>query len=241
MARVIGQTKSWVLWIAGTLCALVFGRPVQSGEQIQMDYGVRQRPLPPVNQPAVSEEDRKKAEKLLADYLTPPPAGEPSAEQKAAMEKLVKDFGSADFKTREDASVQAAKLGPAVLGLLREAAKAKDPEVASRAGAAVVAVENVARQATVDEMKKIQNASIRVVSQQINDTRYRLLVKANETAAAADKAGKADEAAKAREEAARCTQLCTTLTALYAQIVPSRKGGGEMVPVYGIRPQLERE
>src|SRR5512137_1843345 len=104
MARVIGQTKSWVLWVAGALCALVFGRPVQSGEQIQMDYGVRQRPLPPANQPAIGEEDRKKVEKLVAEYLAPPAVGEPSAEQKAAVEKLVKEFGAADFKAREDAS-----------------------------------------------------------------------------------------------------------------------------------------
>jgi hypothetical protein len=236
MARVIGRTKNWVWWITGTLCALVFGRPVFSGEQIQMDYGVRQRPLPPVNQPAVSEEDRKKAEKLLADYLTPPPAGEPSAEQKAAVEKLVKDFGSADFKTREDASIGAAKLGPAALGLFREAAKSKDPEVSTRAGAAVAAIENAARQGKVEELKTIQSAAQTIIQQQMTDARQ-AEVKVRDAIRKAEADGNQAEAEKLRAEAKAAGERRSRLSGLMAMVSPLRMGPGGpgAVALYGVR------
>ena len=239
MSRVIGRTKSWVWWIAGTLCALIFGAAARAGEMAAR-YGVPARPAPPVESPEVTDGQQQKVEKLLDDYLAPPAAGTPSAEQKAAVEKLLKDFSSADFKTREDASAQAAKQGTAALGLLREAAKAKDPEVASRAEAAAAAIENSARQVIVDELRKIQGAALQVLNQKIAESRD-LQVMANANAAAADKAGNAAEAAKTREEAARQAARTTTLSALSAQIQPVRKGGGGMVPVYGIRPQLERD
>jgi hypothetical protein len=48
MAAMIGRGKSWVWWLAGCLCALVFGRSVVAGEASRK-YGVIARP--PVEQP----------------------------------------------------------------------------------------------------------------------------------------------------------------------------------------------
>ncbi|HOX08581.1 MAG TPA: hypothetical protein PK280_19455 [Planctomycetota bacterium] len=235
MATMLGQTKSWVWWLAGALCAMVFSAAAKAGEMVAK-YGVR--PIrPPIDNPAITDEQKQKVEKLLADYLTPPAAGEPAAELKATVEKLVKDFASADFKTREDASVQAAKQGPAALGLFREAAKSKDPEVASRAGAAAAAIENAARLTTVEELKKVQAAASQVIFQKLAESRA-AQAKANEAAAAADKAGNADEAAKARAEAAKCAERTNALSSLQRQIMPAAIGtgpGGGAVALYGVR------
>jgi hypothetical protein len=104
MARMVGQTGSWLWWLAGALCALAFGRAVVAGEATEK-YGVR--PRPPADQPAVTEEQKRQAGKLVADYLAPVPPAEPTAEQKAAIDKLVQDLGSADFKVRAAAAVVA--------------------------------------------------------------------------------------------------------------------------------------
>jgi hypothetical protein len=239
MARVIGQTKSWVWWLAGALCALVFGAAARSEEGPGMSgkYGVQARPVrPPIDNPAVTDEQKQKAEKLVAEYLAPPAAAEPTAEQKATVEKLVKEFGSADFQTREAASTQAGKLGPAVLGLLREAAKAKDPEVATRAGTAVAAIENAARQGTVEELKKIQPAAQTVIQQQMTDARQ-AEVKTREAIRKAEAEGNQAEAEKLRAEAKAAGERRGRLSGLMAMVSPLRMGPGGpgAVAVYGIR------
>ncbi len=58
---------------------------------------------------------------------------EPSAEDAAKLKRLVEDLGSPEWKKREAASAAIRKLGRPALVALREAARSKDPEVASRA------------------------------------------------------------------------------------------------------------
>jgi len=61
MSAMIGRGKSWLWWLAGFLCALVFGRNVAAQEATEK-YGVRPRPpaeqpekpKPPAEQPAAS-------------------------------------------------------------------------------------------------------------------------------------------------------------------------------------------
>ncbi len=226
----IGQTRSWLCWLAGALCALIFGANASAGEA-QAKYGVQLRPIrPPAEDPAMTEEQKQKAEKLVAEYLSPTPAGEPSAELKATVEKLLKDFGSADFKTREDASLQAAKLGPAALGLLRDGAKAQDAEVASRAGSAVAAIENAARQGPVAELKKIPGAARLVIMQQISAANQAER-KAQEEFRAAESKNDRAAAEKSRAEQSAAVERRTRLTGLMAAVAPIERA----VAVYGIR------
>lgn len=235
MAKMIGQTKSWLWWVAGFVCALVFGKNTCAGEMAKPKYGVNIAP-PPVEQPVANAEDVKKAEKLLADYLAPALA-EPSAEQKATTEKLIKDFGSPDFKTREDASVAIVKVGQAALGQLREAAKSKDPEVASRSETAIKGIEDAARSGVADELKKLGSAGQSAVMKQLGEAN----TARNQALQAAEQAktsGKADEAAKFTKEAEAAGVRAQALNALFRQLVP-RKNPGEMAPVYGIRPALD--
>lgn len=85
-------------------------------------------------------DDDKKADEVIKRLLTGAPA-ELSAEARAAVEKLIADFGSDNFQKRDAASTAAAELGREALPLLRKAAESKDPEVAERARAAISAVE----------------------------------------------------------------------------------------------------
>jgi hypothetical protein len=64
MAKMIRRTKSWLWWLAGILCAWAFGPGAHAGEVARPGDK-----LPPdAGQPAVSPEQQKQAEKLVADY-----------------------------------------------------------------------------------------------------------------------------------------------------------------------------
>ena len=90
MARTIGKTKSWLWWIVGALCALVLGSgPASGGEvtrkygvrprppvrDLQPEYGVIRRPIPPVITKQVQ------AKQLIAQYET----------QHAALSQILKN------------------------------------------------------------------------------------------------------------------------------------------------------
>ena len=232
MAQMIGRTGSWLYWMAGLLCAWVFGPRADAAEIARPSKN-----LPPdASQPAVNEEQQKRAEKLVADYLTPAFATEPAADQKAAIEKLIKDFGSSEFKTRDEASAAVVKQGPAALGQLREAAKSKDAEVASRSSAAVIAIEQAARTGIVDELKKMLAVAQSVANKQLAETRAAQTT-AQQAAGAA--AAKSEEGAKLRKEAEDLGARSAALMALLRQLSPLRDGGGKMAPVYGIRMQVD--
>jgi hypothetical protein len=239
MARVIGKTKSWMWWVAGFFCALVFGRGAGAGE-VPAPKPVYGMPAPRGEQPTVLEAQQKQAEKLVADYLAPVAATEPTPEQKAAIEKLIKDFGSADFKVREAASTEIVKQGPAALGLLREAAKSSDAEVATRAGAAIVAIETAARQTQVDEIRKLGAAGQAVVRQEVDnyvaysekDVATVRFLEQNQTPATPEQIQEARAAAKAS------AKKLAALRALLVQLAPARARGpgpGAVQALYGVR------
>lgn len=233
MAKMIGRTSSWLYWVAGLICALVFGKATYGGEQLQADYGIRQRPRP-IEQPAANPEDVKKAEQIVAEYLAPAAAA-PGPEQKAAAEKLIKDFGSPDFKTREDASTAIVKLGQAALGQLRESAKSKDPEVSSRSETAIKVIEDSLRSGTAEELKKLGSAGQGVVTRQMNDA-FTARAKAQQAVDLAKVEGKNDEAARLGKELDAASARAQALQSLFRLVVPQRN---IPTPVYGIRPVLE--
>jgi len=238
MARVIGSTKSWLWWLAGSLCALVFNAAARAGE-IMVKYGVA--PRPPADQPAANEAQKKQAEKLVADCLAPVAAAEPNAEQKPAIEKLIAGLGSKEFREREEASAAVIKQGPAALGALREAAKSKDPEVAGRAATAVGTIELMARQQMVDELKKVPDAARVVLQQQMNDSRA-AQGQALQAAGKADAEGNKAEADQLRGEAKTAGERNAAVSGLYRQVFPAiRRPIGDIQALYGVRVPMEEK
>ncbi len=68
------------------------------------------------------------------------PASKPKPAGAGSVEKLIAQLGSPDFKKREAASAELAKLDEKALPALRKAAKHSDAEVASRAKQAIEAI-----------------------------------------------------------------------------------------------------
>ena len=171
MAVMIGKGKSWAWWLAGFLCALVFGAragAAEEGPRAVALYGIRPGPGG-VDAPAVNPEQQKKAEGLVADYLAPVAAVEPTPEARAAIEKLVKDLGSNDAKTREEASaavvleVLAGRPGPARDIVLLNAAAALAVAglangIAAALPAAAASIDSGAARAALDKLVEVSNA-----------------------------------------------------------------------------------
>jgi hypothetical protein len=97
MAAMIGRGKSWLVWCAGLLCALVFGRNAGGGEATQDKYGVRPRPPAegpdrPAEKPAASLEESADWKTITAawDFCAPLVASGKSteAQRNEADEKL---------------------------------------------------------------------------------------------------------------------------------------------------------
>jgi len=99
MAAMIGKGKSWLWWLAGFLCALVFGKSATAAEPATEKYGVR--PRPPIEVP-----DKPKA----------PASLEESADWKVLVEawvfcKPLADSGKSTTAQRKEAveKLQAAR------------------------------------------------------------------------------------------------------------------------------------
>jgi hypothetical protein len=232
MAVMIGKGKSWLWWLAGFLCAFVFGSRAGAGEEGPKAvalYGIRPGPGG-VDAPAVDPEQQKKAEQLVTDYLAPVAAVEPTAEAKATIEKLIKDLGSNDGKVREEASAAVVKHGPAALTQLRAALGSKDLEVAERSKVAVAAIETGARAPKLEEIKKLGFVGQNVVRQKWTEANAAALT-AEKAAADAEKAGKADEAEKSKAEAKVQRERAATLSVLLRQAGPGLPG---MQAKYGV-------
>jgi hypothetical protein len=69
------------------------------------------------------------------------PALDADEEREARIRELVSRLGAEDWREREDAQRALVKMGQAALPQLREAARSADPEVATRASAAVAEIE----------------------------------------------------------------------------------------------------
>jgi hypothetical protein len=235
MAAMVGRGKSWLWWLTGCLCALVFGPGVRAGE-LPPPKPVYGMPVPPPdNRPANDAEKQKQAEGLLNEILAPVPAPEPPAPVKAEIEKLIKDFASDDAKIRDAASEAVVKLGVPALGALREATKSKDAEVAERSKAAIAGIEAAAKAPKIEELKKLELVGRMAVQQRLNAANL-AAADAEQAAAAADKSGDAAAAEKARATAKAERERAATLAGLVRKVGP-----GLPMMKYGVVRRLETE
>jgi hypothetical protein len=231
MATTIGRVGSRLLWLAGAVVAMVFGSSGCGRQEPPALYGPPPAGKP--DQPQVLAD--KQAEQLVADYLAPVAATEPAPQAKEAIAKSVKDFGSTDPKAREDAALAVVKHGTAALGALREAATSNDPEVASRAGTAVAAVEMAERAHKAEELKKLAGVAQAAV--------YRELARANAAASAADnlaaeaeKAGLSEKARKCKADAEAARERAVLLSGLLRRLLPEQSQPPPPPPYGMIRP-----
>ena len=218
MALLFGKAKSWVWWLAGFLCALLFGTRAQGGPGAAGAPGA-------LAAAAAGKEDTPAArtEQLVEDYLKAPAPVEPAAEAAKEIARLIRDFGSEDFEVRDAASRAITKHGAAAIAALRQALKSQDAEVVSRAELALAAIEATVRQAKAGEIQALYKkwgAPVLEVVQR----KYVELVQAARTAAAAaleaEKAGKAEAAEQARAQARSAREREAVMASLYRQIAP---------------------
>ena len=161
---------------------------------------------------------REELARNIDEYSSPVAATEPSAEQKAKVQKLIGEFGSGDFKVRESAVAAASAQGAAALGQLRAALADKDAEVSDRAKRAVAAIETAARQALLVQMKGPWHNDWQweVLSEKRAALRQALAA-ASADAAKAEASGDADRAAKLRLQAAELTARAEALERIKEQ------------------------
>jgi hypothetical protein len=214
----IGRMGSWLWWLTGFLCALVFGARAHGGELPEPPpppYGINTRPVRPV-QP-VTEEQKQKAEKLIDEYLAAevnPPA--PSAEDQAKIDGFIKDLSSKEFATREATSAGLVKIGRPALAALRKAAESKDPEVAWRAKAAI---EKIGDGPQVEGLRSLGWPAQTAVRERA-DKEKKAMTSAAGAAGEAEGAGKKEEAEKLRAEAKAAQARAEALNKLAAKVTP---------------------
>ncbi len=241
MARAARRAKTWVWYLAGCLCALVWGRSAEAGtppEPPPPPYGVR------AVHPDV-EKNRKKAEKLVDEYLAPVPAKAPGEKAGKEIKRLVADFGAENHGKREAASRAVVKHGAAALAELRLAAHGKplkSAEVAQRAGLAIAAIEAAARKALVARLKALGPAARQVVLYR-HTRAQRTLKKEQGVVQEAKKAGKTEvvktETAKKAEALLRAArERFVALSRLVRVLVPRRDS---LPPPYGSPPPPPRK
>jgi len=216
------------------LCALAFGSRAEAAQAVAV-YGIRVRPPgPKIDEKAVTDAQKRQAEKLVDEYMAGGQVAEPSAAEKKQIAKLIADFGSDVFATRKAASKEILKFGGKALKQLNAALKSKDAEVRQRASAAIAAIRSGGGSKAVLELRKIRNAAhvvIRARQAAIQKEAYKLSLQARSL----DKQGKKDEAAARRAEAAALYATNSKLNQLYSLVI---YGAVIRPPVakYGVRP-----
>ncbi len=243
MARMMGRTKSWAWWLVGLCCAMVFGRAAAGEAVAQPEYGVRVRFPRKVAQPAVTEEQKKQANKLVDEYLS---GGSQTltADEKKKIAKLVKDLGSDEYATREAASKAIVKFGSKALKQLKAALESKDAEVVQRADAAIKEIGQSGASPAVAGLRKIRAASLLVINERQGKWK-----KAAYSAELQSIALKAQDKKKAAEEKleekkaadAKVAKLATLLGLVggAARFVPGRPVPGRpAVAKYGVRVMI---
>jgi hypothetical protein len=233
----IGSTKTWLWWIGGLICATAFGR-ASAGAPVgaQPEYGIRARWPKQARKPAVTAEQKKRAAKLVDEYMAGSAVGKLDEKQKAEIAGLIKDFGSDQFAVRESASKAILKFGGKALEQLKEALKSKDAEVVQRAEAAIAEIKKSGGNRTVAELRKIYHAAVAVINarkEKLKGAGY----KAELQAIALEAQGKKDEAEKKREEKAEFAKKVKELdklVGLLAYRTPARPV--PMAAKYGVRP-----
>ena len=174
---------------------------------------------PPAKAAAPEAAQAQAAEKLIAELLAPVPAAEPTPEQKVALDKLLKDFASESFQTRQQAAAAAVKLGPAALSALRQATRSKDLEVALLAEQAVAGIEKAAREAAVAELRKLSSVSVELLTRKL-ELAKRTWANLTLGAAEADRKDDPERARKLRADIDAADKCLGTLRLLLESVAP---------------------
>lgn len=151
-------------------------------------------------------------DKLIAEYRTPPAPAEPTAAEKADIEKMIRELGADAFETREAASASAVKLGAVALPALRKAAAGEDMEVTARATKAVADIERTAREKIIERIKALPEAAD-VVRARLDGCR-KAWGELAMAVPAAERDGKTAEVEKMRADMAALEGLIETLKAI---------------------------
>jgi hypothetical protein len=237
---VIGRSKSWLWWLAGCLCAVLFGgaNRAPSAEPPQPPYGV---PPPPPPLRRAEEEQKQKADSLIDEYLAQQTPAATPEDLKAKIDKLVKELGADEWAARENASKELLKIGKPALPALKEALKSKDPEVATRAKDLVEKVEGSG--SAVDQLRALGPAGQAAVQLRVVKER-RTVTSSAGAAGEAELAGKKDEAEKFRAEAKKAQTNVAALTKLLGLLAQApaapAPGPGPVQALYGVRVMIER-
>jgi len=216
VAAMIGRSKSWLWWLAGCLCAVLFGgaNRAPSAEPPQPPYGVAPPP-PPLRR--AEEEQKQKADSLIDEYLAQQAPAPPPEDLKARIAKLVKELGADDWAARENASKELLKIGKPALPALKEAAQSKDAEVAARAKDAIEKLGGEG--SAVEGLRALGPAGQAAVQLRIVKERRTITGSAG-AAGEAELAGKKDEAEKLRAEAKTAQTRAEALNKLAAKVTP---------------------
>jgi hypothetical protein len=234
VAVMIGKTKGWLWWLAGTFCAMIFGAQAMAAQAVAV-YGIRPNPAPKVDPSKVTEELKTQAKKLIADWMGGVKATEPSAEELTQVVKLIESLGSNDFKLREAASTELAKFGSKALKQLLSAQENKDPEVRIRAQRAINIINNSSDRKEIVALRKIRDSAIFVIQ-----ARQRELSKQSSAMYREyrdlRKAGKGEEAAAKLKETRKFSLERSKLSRLLRLIVGIASSSGPNMQVrYGVR------
>ncbi len=236
MAVMIGKTKGWLWWLAGTFCAMIFGAQAMAAQVVAL-YGIRPNPAPKVDPSKVTEELKTQAGKLIDDWMAGVKPEEPSAAEKAQITKLIESLGSIDFKLRETASTELAKFGTKALKQLTSAQESKDPEVRIRAQRAINIISNSPDRKEIVALRKIRDATIFVIQARQAEISKQSSAIYNEYRNLR-KAGKADEAAAKLKEARQFSTKRAKFSRLLNLIVAGGTSSRPNMQVrYGIRVQ----
>lgn len=235
MARAIGKARSWFWWVAGFLCALVFGRGA-GADDFQAEYGIRIRPdpRPPVPRQAFGENEKRKVNELADAFLAAheEPA-DPSPQEDEKIRKLVAGLGSRDYADRERATQGLVAIGRAALARLRKACESDDPEVAQRARDAVEKIES-ARERIAEELRGMGPGALFLLRERAG-AQQKIAKETAEAATQADREGKKEEACSLREKAALAERRALSLIQLCVRL---ESDSGRNESMYGVREPL---
>jgi len=107
----------------------------------------------------------KEAEKLVAEWMADPRA---TLAEMARIQKLIVEMGADEYRKRQEASRQILKYGEKALPALEKAVKSKDPEVATRAQAAVEKIRSGSRRdQIVSDLREKKVTSLAVIDERI--------------------------------------------------------------------------
>jgi len=235
MARAIGRTKSWAWYLAGVMCAVVFGRAAAGEAVAQPEYGIRVRRPVKLTKPAVTKEQKEEAAKLVDKYMAASDRKITDTEKKK-IARLVRELGDEKYAVRENASKAIVKYGSKALKQLKVALKSKDAEVAQRAEAAISAINSSGGSPVVTGLRRIRAASIQVIGER--RSRWEKAAHTAELQALAFKAQKkTKEAEKKLAEKKQAGEKAARLKALLGLVGAGvyRRLPGRAVAKYGVR------